>query len=315
MIFSAPPEHRIRRQPWLPAMGFPVTPPSANRSRPSRRPHADPSIQPIRISSLFYNAGQPSTHQQRHYVQLQQIRLRPFFSDPDEAAPIVASSSPSSAVRRRPELRPRLKQRPNPMPSDAVQQAHHLLSFSPFDPTSPSRLALPVFAHSSRRSTHLHHASDSISSRHPDGLKPISSAARSKSHSTPATISTASSARCGSDQFLLKLHRAVHSAEVTSRFARSTAVRLHPQQATIQPFVPSSIHYAQTATNPTMASKRRLLPSTLPPELPNPHQSGLARSQQLERKIRVVRENNQPTDECETDEVKIHFLLIRFFPS
>ncbi|KAL5985130.1 hypothetical protein ACLOJK_036366 [Asimina triloba] len=89
-----------------------------------------------------------------------------------------------------------------------------------------------------------------------------------------------------------KLHRAVHSAEVTSRFARSTAVRLHLQQATMQPFVPSSIHYAQTATNPTMASMRRLLPSTLPPELPNPHQSGLARSQQLEWKIRVVRENN-----------------------
>ncbi|KAL5978814.1 hypothetical protein ACLOJK_018709 [Asimina triloba] len=31
------------------------------------------------------------------------------------------------------------------MPSDAVQQAHHLLlSFSPFDPTSPSRSALPA---------------------------------------------------------------------------------------------------------------------------------------------------------------------------
>ncbi|KAL6000634.1 hypothetical protein ACLOJK_024335, partial [Asimina triloba] len=78
-------------------MGFPATPPSANRSRPSRRPHADPSIQPIRISSLFYNVGHPSSHQQRHHVQLQQIRLRPFFSDPDKAAPIIASSSPSSA--------------------------------------------------------------------------------------------------------------------------------------------------------------------------------------------------------------------------
>ncbi|KAL5985303.1 hypothetical protein ACLOJK_027284 [Asimina triloba] len=32
----------------------------------------------------------------------------------------------------------------------------------------------------------------------------------------------------------------------------------------------------------------------------HPHQSGLARSQQLERKIRIVRQNNQPTDECET---------------
>ncbi|KAL6004276.1 hypothetical protein ACLOJK_004823, partial [Asimina triloba] len=39
-------------------MGFPAKPPSANRSRPSRRPHADPSIQPIRISFDFFNGQQ-----------------------------------------------------------------------------------------------------------------------------------------------------------------------------------------------------------------------------------------------------------------
>ncbi|KAL6008902.1 hypothetical protein ACLOJK_022128, partial [Asimina triloba] len=61
----APPEHRIRCSiillkpaAWLPAMGFPTKSPSANRSRPSRRPHADPSIQPIRISFVFFNEQQ-----------------------------------------------------------------------------------------------------------------------------------------------------------------------------------------------------------------------------------------------------------------
>ncbi|KAL6009369.1 hypothetical protein ACLOJK_022598 [Asimina triloba] len=46
----------------------------------------------------------------------------PFFSDPDEAAPIVATSSPSSIVRRRPEHRPptHLCRRAAPF-DDAVQ--------------------------------------------------------------------------------------------------------------------------------------------------------------------------------------------------
>ncbi|KAL6000051.1 hypothetical protein ACLOJK_034728 [Asimina triloba] len=38
-------------------MGFPAKPPSANRSRPSRRPHTDPSIQ-LRISFVFFNRQQ-----------------------------------------------------------------------------------------------------------------------------------------------------------------------------------------------------------------------------------------------------------------
>ncbi|KAL6000072.1 hypothetical protein ACLOJK_034750 [Asimina triloba] len=95
MIFSAQPEHQIRCSiillkpaAMLPAMGFPAKPPSINRSRPSRHPHVDPSIQPIRISFVFFNGQQwwttscsssiadaPTTgiHQYRpHHVRLHQ---------------------------------------------------------------------------------------------------------------------------------------------------------------------------------------------------------------------------------------------------
>ncbi|KAL5978095.1 hypothetical protein ACLOJK_029212, partial [Asimina triloba] len=39
--FGAP-SSSSSRQPWLPAMGFSAKPPTANRSRPSRRPHPEP---------------------------------------------------------------------------------------------------------------------------------------------------------------------------------------------------------------------------------------------------------------------------------
>ncbi|KAL6000237.1 hypothetical protein ACLOJK_023932 [Asimina triloba] len=68
---------------------------------------------------------------------------RPFFSDPDEAAPIVASSSPSSAARRLAQIQPsehHISQRP---PTTTWRGGKSVPSRAPSHGTHPSALHQP----------------------------------------------------------------------------------------------------------------------------------------------------------------------------
>ncbi|KAL6000845.1 hypothetical protein ACLOJK_006572, partial [Asimina triloba] len=79
------PEYRFRYSMFPnnpPSDPLPARLRSIDRSRSENPPLRDDQQGPAmsNTSSLFYNAGQPSTHQQRRHVQLQQIQRPPITS-------------------------------------------------------------------------------------------------------------------------------------------------------------------------------------------------------------------------------------------
>ncbi|KAL5997147.1 hypothetical protein ACLOJK_008075, partial [Asimina triloba] len=168
----------------------------------------------------------------------------------------------------------------------------HISSVCPRAGVRSSAASNPPAQHASGRQTPPHHQQDMIFTIEPNGVD-----LRLDQH------------RRGSDQFLLKLHRAVHSAEVSSRFARSTAVRRHlhqqntrsdDQQATSslpQPQIASGLSNINRFISNTSTSASSSIAFDLSHLSPD-----ATCQQQLERKISVVRQ--QPTllrsDERET---------------
>ncbi|KAL5997145.1 hypothetical protein ACLOJK_008073 [Asimina triloba] len=168
----------------------------------------------------------------------------------------------------------------------------HISSVRPRAGVRPSAASNPPSQHTSGRQTPPHHQQDMIFTIDPNGVDP-----RLDQH------------KRGSDQFLLKLHRDVHSTEVTSRFARSTAVRRHlhqqntrsdDQQATSsspQPQIPSGLSNINRFISNTSTSASSSIAFDLSHLSPD-----ATHQQQLERKISIVRQ--QPThlrsDERET---------------
>ncbi|KAL6004633.1 hypothetical protein ACLOJK_005188 [Asimina triloba] len=119
-----------------------------------------------------------------------------------------------------------------------------------------------------------------ISSRHPDGLKPIPLAVRSRPHCTTATISTASSARydfynrpqwgrseLGSTQMRIrsissKASSCVHSAEVTCN-ARSISHKPDPSVSLPSQATPDPKPASLTIRHQSASTKSWLIPPTI----------------------------------------------------
>ncbi|KAL5979008.1 hypothetical protein ACLOJK_018903 [Asimina triloba] len=133
-------------------------------------------------SSLLYNASQPSAHQQRRHVQLQQI----------QPPPITSRCLDPTASHNRTHHQGRLH-----------VSVQHQAARRPAVRTARPFCISPIRRHLTMASNMSGSMSESIFPNNPPGsqqqirgsLKPIPSNARSRPHGTTATISTASSAR------------------------------------------------------------------------------------------------------------------------
>ncbi|KAL6002380.1 hypothetical protein ACLOJK_034312 [Asimina triloba] len=182
---------------------------SSNDRIPCQHPSATRSRARRRQSLLSHN----SRHQ-NHPCSIHAIRRCPASApSPPSIFPIRSHSAITVSLgsswrsKRSPKSqRPPTSDSVRPTPSRFAhpQPATHLHCSQHGDPPSQ---------HASGRKTPSHHQQDMIFTIDPNGVDP-----------------NLDQHRRGSDRFLLKLHRAVHSAEVTSKFARSIAVRHHLHQ-------------------------------------------------------------------------------------